>query len=113
MVSGVLFPAGTGCHGSGVPQVRNVRENFGGLAILAVRRTLSLTGSMGEYLRVVGIHSDHSIYRDISLVYYQFQNIFRFPNTAERPNAPFRRCAHAHLPPKVSRTFRMRGTPDI
>ena len=43
------------CRGSGVPRVGNVRENFGGSAILAVRRTL--TGSRGEYLRVVGIHS--------------------------------------------------------
>ena len=36
--------------------VGNVRENFGGWAVMAVRRTL--TGNRGEYLRVVGIHSD-------------------------------------------------------
>ena len=36
--------------------VRNVRENFGGSAVMAVRRTL--TGNRGAYLRVVGIHSD-------------------------------------------------------
>ena len=36
--------------------VGNVRENFGGSAVMTVRRTL--TGSRGEYLRVVGIHSD-------------------------------------------------------
>ena len=57
-------------------------ENFGGSAILAVRHTL--TGTRGGYLRVVGIHSDGWIDRDISLVYYQFQNIFVFPT---RPTA--------------------------
>ena len=36
---------------------------------------LLLTGNRGEYLRVVGIHSDGSIDREISLVYYPFQNI--------------------------------------
>ena len=35
---------------------RECSENFGGSAILAVRRTL--TRNRGEYLRVVGIHSD-------------------------------------------------------
>ena len=44
------------CRDSGVPRVGNVRKNFGGLAILAVRRTL--TWSRGECIRVVGIHSD-------------------------------------------------------
>ena len=37
-------------------RVSECSEDFGGLAILAVRRTL--TGSRGENLRVVGIHSD-------------------------------------------------------
>ena len=36
--------------------VGNFRENFGGSAIITVRRTL--TGNRGECLRVVGIHSD-------------------------------------------------------
>ena len=36
--------------------VGNVRENFGGSAIITVRCTL--TGNRGECLRVVGIHSD-------------------------------------------------------
>ena len=44
---------------------------------MAVR--LSLTGSRGEYLRVVGIHSDGRIDRDISLVCYPFQIITVFP----------------------------------
>ena len=44
------------CRVSGVPSGRECSENFGGSAILAVRP--SLTGSRGEYLRVVGIHSD-------------------------------------------------------
>ena len=39
-----------------VGNVRKTSENFGGSAILAVRP--SLTGSRGEYFRVVGIHSD-------------------------------------------------------
>ena len=34
-----------------------------------------LTGSRGEYLRVVGIHSDAGIDREISLVYCPFQMI--------------------------------------
>ena len=52
-----MFPQSDGgCRGFGVPRVGNVRENLGGLEILAVRRTL--TKSRGEYLRVVGIHSD-------------------------------------------------------
>ena len=35
----------------------------------------SLTGNRGKYLRVVGIHSDGSIDREISLVCFQFQNV--------------------------------------
>ena len=48
--------AGYRCRVSGVPPGRECSEDFGGLAIMAVRRTL--TGSRGENLRVVGIHSD-------------------------------------------------------
>ena len=44
------------CRGCGVLLGRECSENFGGSAILVVRRTL--TSSRGEYLRVVGIHSD-------------------------------------------------------
>ena len=46
----------TSCRVSGVPAGRECSENFGGSAVMAVRRTL--TGSRGKYLRVVGIHSD-------------------------------------------------------
>ena len=41
---------------SGVPAGRECSENFGGSAILALGH--ALTGNRGEYLRVVGIHSD-------------------------------------------------------
>ena len=44
------------CRVSGVPPGRECSENFGGSAVMAVRP--SLTWSRGEYLRVVGIHSD-------------------------------------------------------
>ena len=44
------------CHGSGLLPGRACSGNFGGSAILAVMRTL--TGNRGEYLWVVGIHSD-------------------------------------------------------
>ena len=44
------------CRISGLPWVGNVRKNFGGSVIMAVRRTP--TGNRGEYLRVIGIHSD-------------------------------------------------------
>ena len=54
---GVPGTSGDGrCRVSGVPAGRECSENFGGSAILAVRP--SLTRSRGEYLRVVGIHSD-------------------------------------------------------
>ena len=43
-------------HDFGVPLVRVCLENFGGSAILATMHTL--TGSSGEYFRVVTIHSD-------------------------------------------------------
>ena len=36
--------------------VGNVRENFGGSAVMVVRHIL--TWNRGEYFRVVGIHSD-------------------------------------------------------
>ena len=44
------------CRRFRVPLGRECLENFGGSAILAIRRTL--TGNRGEYLRIVGIHSD-------------------------------------------------------
>ena len=44
------------CRVSGVPPGRECSEDFGGLAIMAVRSTR--TGSRGKNLRVVGIHSD-------------------------------------------------------
>ena len=37
--------------------------------------TSSLTGSRGEYFRVVGIHSDGWIDREISIICYPFQNV--------------------------------------
>ena len=82
-------------NASGVPRVGNVRENFGGLAILAVRRVgASILGLLESI--VIGIY--HS-----SLL--PFSKYFRFPDTTENPNTPFRRCTHAHFPPKVSRTL--------
>ena len=45
-----------GCRVSGVPAGRECSGKLRRSAILAVRRTL--TGNRGEYLRVVGIHSD-------------------------------------------------------
>ena len=50
---------GTGCtlcRGSGVPRVGNVRKKVRGYAIPAGMPPL--TWSRGEYVRVVGIHSD-------------------------------------------------------
>ena len=44
------------CRVSGVPAGRECSGKLRRSAILAVRRTL--TGNRGEYLRVVGIHSD-------------------------------------------------------
>ena len=44
------------CRVSGVPASRECSGKLQRSPILAVRRTL--TGSRGEYLRVVGIHSD-------------------------------------------------------
>ena len=52
----LFFTFSTWCRVSGVPPGRESSEDFGGLAILAVRH--SLTGSRGENLRVVGINSD-------------------------------------------------------
>ena len=48
--------SGPYCRGCGVPPGRECSGNFSYSAILAIMRTL--TGSRGEYLRVVGIHSD-------------------------------------------------------
>ena len=93
----------TQCRVFGVPPGRECSENFGGSAILAVRP--SLTGSRGEYLRVVGIHSDGWIDRDISLVCYPFQEITVFP-TRENPRSPhFRDTRMRRWPPEPSRTL--------
>ena len=54
-----------------------------------------LTGSRGEYLRVVGIHTDGWIHRDISLVCFPFQNNRRadFAGEATSPTDRLRRRA--------------------
>ena len=92
----------TPCHGVGVPRVGSVRENFGGLAILAGRRTL--TGSRGKYFRVVRIHSDCLKEREISLVRYPFQIISLFPTRPNARNLHFGGERMRSWPPEVFRT---------
>ena len=91
-----------GCRGSGVPPGLECSGYFGGSAILAIRR--ALTGNRGEYLRVVGIHSDGWTDRDISLVCYPFQIITVFPT---RPNGQMLHFGDEGMlrwPPEVSWT---------
>ena len=80
-----------GCRGCGVPTGRECSE----IQVKFKIRTVMppLTRSRGEYLRVVGIHSDGWKEREIYLVCSPFQIITVFQT---RPNAPFRRCALAH-----------------
>ena len=83
--------------------VGNVRKNFGGSAIITVRRTQ--TWNRGECLRVVGIHSDGWIDRDIYLVFSPFQIITVFP-TRPTPRSPhFGDTRMRRWPPGRSRTL--------
>ena len=56
-----------------LPNLRFLREVSDWSIVIISTPPNSLTGSRGEYLRVVGIHSDGWIEREISLVDYPFQ----------------------------------------